>query len=446
MYTNSFEGGTDGAAVTFSNSGGGSGRAFSISKGSTSLIDFSAAEHIVGALGCLMTHVSGEANFVSWTETAGAGRAIVRFPIYLKSSEGAPTAKLPLAQIRGTSSGTIATFNLGTDLKVLVSSASADLSAYKSTAAISYDTLYWGELAATKGADTTHGEVEWWLYAADGTTVIETKTTGATVNTGTLDCGQYRFGRVATAAWAGTQRLDDIVAGLLASGPIGGTPNSPPVVTVAASQPVMIDTLATIAWTESDSDGTVVSRTITRTSGPGSAPTLTETGTTSRTLTPTTQGVHVYEIVATDDLAATSTPVTHTLYVTDVTAVPSTLASNPGVWTNEGGAASIPAALADSSGTTFAASPDNPSGAAMSIGFLPLGNGPITVGPLVLKVDNVTPARTVTVELMEGANIRATRTITGLTTTGVDHAFELTTAEEATVVDPTALIVRVTAS
>lgn len=123
---------------------------------------------------------------------------------------------------------------------------------------------------------------------------------------------------------------------------------------------------------------------------------------------------------------------------------PSTIISNPGNWSNVGGAASIPAALADELDSTYAQTVAAPASAQITLGMNGrLGSGTPTV--LVrLLASAVTPAAYADVALMQGNVVIATRNFGPLSTSATDYSFTLTTGEAAAITDRSDLRLRVT--
>lgn len=122
---------------------------------------------------------------------------------------------------------------------------------------------------------------------------------------------------------------------------------------------------------------------------------------------------------------------------------PNSIASNPGAWVNVGGAASLDAALADESDTTYLETPAAPAGAAVSVGLAPLTLGDVTIKARH-QASAASPAVTRIYDLMQGTTVIATRSVT-LPTAWTDYTFTTTTAETAAIASPRSnLVVRVT--
>lgn len=442
LQTNSAEGGTNGVTPSTGNSGGASGDAFAVSipgASTNSTCVYSTAQKAHGSLAYLFTTKPSDTSYVQWSVTPG-GSLSVRFYYYTTTT---PSTTSLICQIRNGSQA--AQIGLGSDMILRVmNAASGNLTTGWS--ALSLNTWYRIEIVVTKGTTTSNGRIQAKYFSLDSTSPIGTPyDSGATTNAGTVDFTQVRFGRAGGAATSADQvyYIDDMAAQDTSAflGPVGS--NLPPTVTPTADTVTVVQgESATFSWSESDTDGTIASRAVTHVSGPDN-PTLSSPTTTSRSATFTTQGTHVYKIVATDDDAADSPDAFITVHVTDTSARPTSVITNTGPWTNEGGAGSIEAALADGSDTTYAETPTNPAGAILNVETEPLGLGPVTVKTRD-KCDTASPAITRTVELLQGATVIATGTPFVLTTSWVDHEFTTDTGETATITDRSALRVRVT--
>jgi hypothetical protein len=124
---------------------------------------------------------------------------------------------------------------------------------------------------------------------------------------------------------------------------------------------------------------------------------------------------------------------------------PTSIVSNPGVFTSIGGASSLFAALADEADTTYIQSPANPSGTSITLGMPELSAGTPTV-TMRHAADVASPVIGVTYDLLQGTTVVSTRTIATLPTTITDYSWTATSGETAVVTDRTQLRVRVTTS
>lgn len=364
--TNNAEGGTHGLGITTgANTGGASGDQLSCTKGATSTFQFSNAHPSHGTMGYFFGNAAGEANYgqlgiTGVTAASGALREQLWF-------DAAPSANDQfIASFRSTS-GTAATIALSTArrLKVL-SSTGATLFTGSVDVPTIVDTRV--EAICTPGTTTT-GQLTFAWYLGDSTLAQETWTT-STGNFGTLPIAAARFGRTGAVASAWDFYLDDLAfeyspVGFI--GPVGA--NVPPNVTVGptitlahtgAAQAVALTSSAT-------DDGTIASYAwdvVVRSSGTTTKPTITNASSANASSTVTHPGRYDFTVTVTDTQGGAATG-TITVYVTTASPKVSGLASNAGAWTNQGGAASLAAALADASDATFVRSPATPSSEAI---------------------------------------------------------------------------------
>lgn len=121
---------------------------------------------------------------------------------------------------------------------------------------------------------------------------------------------------------------------------------------------------------------------------------------------------------------------------------PAATVSNPGSWSEVGGAGSAAAALADELNTTYITTGANPSAAAITFSM----NGTLDTGPVTVKVKadiDTSVAGTVDVALMQGTTVIATRQFS-VTTTISDFQFTTTTSETSAITDRSDLRIRLT--
>jgi hypothetical protein len=121
---------------------------------------------------------------------------------------------------------------------------------------------------------------------------------------------------------------------------------------------------------------------------------------------------------------------------------PSAVSANPGGFVDVGGSGGLVPALSDALDSTYAESPDNPSGASLTADFPLMQSGPVTVSTRN-SASLASPTISRKIDLLQGATVIATRTIT-LTTAPTDHSFTTTTAETAAITSRGDLHVRVT--
>jgi len=227
------------------------------------------------------------------------------------------------------------------------------------------------------------------------------------------------IGIVSTSAAVASVGWDDIQLNDGSTSEIGDyepPANAAPTVNAGTDQTVNTSAVVTLTGTASDSDGSIASTTWTQLTGPTVA--LSGSGL-SRTFTPTVAGVYTFRLTATDNLGTSSSDDVQ-VTVRGVQATPSTLVSNAGGWTNQGGASSLVAALADSSDATYAETPDNPSAAAHVVELAPLQAGVVTVTTRD-RSTVASPVITRTVDILDsGGTVRGTTSF-ALTTTWTNH-------------------------
>jgi fibronectin type 3 domain-containing protein len=212
LRSNSFEGGSAGAAITAANSGGGSGDKFDAVTCSGGNPTYSSnAAH--GSLGASLA-VGTTTCFLQWgpgsiaSTTTSYGRAYV----YLPSNPGASTI---LAKIGDSSFARDAQINLSTTGKLSMIDATNTRQA-SFTQSIPLNTWVRVEWSLTNS--TTTGSFTVSLFNGDATSPLETHTV-SNINTG-ASFGSLQIGSViATSTAVGTIGLDDIAYGV--SGPLG---------------------------------------------------------------------------------------------------------------------------------------------------------------------------------------------------------------------------------
>lgn len=132
--------------------------------------------------------------------------------------------------------------------------------------------------------------------------------------------------------------------------------------------------------------------------------------------------------------------------VTTVTVTPISVTDNSGAFTNQGGAASIQAALSDASDATYIESPTAPAnkGVTVKLAALAAGATKITVRARLQPAGG--PATTQKVELLQGTTVIAAGGVTTVTDTFADYVLALTTTQNNAITDRTNLHVRITAN
>lgn len=211
---NTFEGGTAGAAIVVSNSGGASGDPISSYSAPTgSAITFSTAAALSGSLGMeIATTAVDVAAYVEFDVTA-ANRHAYRHPIKFSAQ---PNVRTPIGRYRNlnASATTVCSPLIDENNHLALYDAIGTLiSTSVGSYAVQGATKYIYELAA----NGITGDGTWNLYAANGTTLLDSKTvTGQ--NFGGAQIGKVRFGRTSGSSFVGSIYYDDLNMQDLASG------------------------------------------------------------------------------------------------------------------------------------------------------------------------------------------------------------------------------------
>lgn len=132
--------------------------------------------------------------------------------------------------------------------------------------------------------------------------------------------------------------------------------------------------------------------------------------------------------------------------VTTVTVTPTSVVDNAGVFSNQGGAASYQAAVADASDTTYVESPSAPANKSITFGIGALASGAVKVTVRARLQPAGGPNTTAKIELLQGTTVIAAGTATSVTDTFADYVLPLTTAQNSAITDRTNLRVRITAN
>lgn len=225
--------------------------------------------------------------------------------------------------------------------------------------------------------------------------------------------------------------------------------NAAPIVDAGPNQVVQAGATVTMAGTASDLDGTI-STTVwsfnaeTGSAYPsgGSAPSLTNGSTLTASWTaPALAGDYTLRLRVTDNGGAVTDKYV-VVTVTTTSSFPNAITS-AGTFTNVGGAASILAALADSSDTTYAESGAAPSGDTLEVEHQPTPAGAKTV-KYDLQGDSASPTTSWVVQLVQGSTIIRSWDETAVGTTIIRRTRVLTSSENAAITDPTNLSMRYT--
>lgn len=362
VYDWTAEGGADGTNVTVANSSS-SGPALgamvlnnvSTPGGGAGCI-YSSTAASIGSLGVRITPVAGS-TYMRW-DVSGyttATRAFVRRRYTHTATPGAAAA---VTAIKNTSNGSMIEVQIDTSSRVhLLTAGGTDVA---SRYTLTVGTTYYIEAYATAGTTTANGRAELYVYAADGSTILNGAgagyDTGAAANTGILAPMYYRMGGVtSTSGWA-QDDVDGIRFGDLATGLVGPPANTAPTVSVGANQNVAAAATVTLTSSASDADGTIASRVWTFDYPTSGAPALTGGTTATATFTAGAAGsFYVLRHTVTDNgglTAFATTEVRVPLSTTSVRHLP-TDGTGVGTWSKIGGSATDGAALNDESAATY---------------------------------------------------------------------------------------------
>ena len=283
-------------------------------------------------------------------------------------------------------------------------------------------------------------------YLGDSGTIDQSYDGTGISNTGASNFTNISFGRYQSTGGSHDVWIDDLAWEVGGTGFIGAVgANIPPTSTAPADVTnAVIGTPVVLTGTDSDSDGTVTTREWTCTGYPpgASSPTLTNPATAAVTFTPAAAGIYTMSYRVQDNGGAWSTPDVCLVYVPTSTIKAMAITSNPGNWTNVGGAADIPAALTDASDATYAQSATgtaNPS--VLRIRLFPLFT-PTDFSMTLRHLLSAAGAGVAEVRLVEASTTRKTWTPTP-TTSAADTVCTMTGGEIATVTSWLALDVEI---
>lgn len=243
--------GTDGAQISTSSLGDSGAAAATIVlngaavNGGNSTLVYDAASALEGNTAAKLTLQAGS-SYIRFDDPAPGARGVLRIPVRWSAT---PSATALFGGILNGSDGWMTQIYVDTSNRISISSRTTIIVASRFTG--TPGTLYWVEVAATKGATTTDGRVELYVYADDGTTLLHSYDSGATVDTTTADAARYRIGGATTASGLSTMVFDVTQCGTLATGLWGPlpAPGNPPVTVLSSSR-----SYAIIDATESTGD------------------------------------------------------------------------------------------------------------------------------------------------------------------------------------------------
>jgi len=230
VYLNTFEGGTDGASITLSGSGGASGTAFSaivantVAVSSSPNIIYSSAAALSGNLGCRMTLDVGQSYLLLNASATMTSRVYVRLKVRYPgpaTSSVNPFTTL-LANATG-AAGRPAAITVGSDGRPFLAvtdvwyNGGASQPDSRPSTALTAGAIYTFILIVGKSsaAGNTDGELGFRILDSGGN-VVHTWT--GTANTGVNDFTGARFGGATNANGWATVDMDNVELGDVASG------------------------------------------------------------------------------------------------------------------------------------------------------------------------------------------------------------------------------------
>jgi hypothetical protein len=337
---NTFEGFTEGTAPTTGNSGGASGDAFAAVSGTGLTVKAAAAR--TGSFGLEVVAPASTTHYVALRDAAGAGKSFAyAFDVYLPDGPH-PTNSQPLSYLRaGSTGGTgVSPIQLrnSTGRLFFTSDPGGGANLGETTSGLAADTAYCVSVYGHLGTTTSNGECHLRVFdAADDTNTplsgLSLDLTGVNMGTST-SATECRFGRTASVGGAFTAYFDNLRFRSGSEVMLGTyspvVPNVPPTADAGSDQ-LLVDPGVTVnlTGTDSDSDGTVVTRAWTQVSGPAVMLTGAATANASFTAPYTADGATlVFQYTATDDDGASASD---TVTVT-VDAWPDLVAVG-GIWT-----------------------------------------------------------------------------------------------------------------
>jgi hypothetical protein len=215
-----------------------------VNTGSANLVATSAAA-LQGTMGARLT-LTASPSYIRYDEPTTGARGVLRKPVKIPSN---PSAETVIADIRDTANAVKAQLMVSSTGLLRVSSKTTAVAA--SNYQLTVGTQYWAEMVVVSG--TTTGQVGLYVYAADGTTLLNNSGAGylsaANLDTTAADCKYFSDGRATTASGWTTRDMDSFQGGVLASGLWGPLPNEtlPPSIVIDTPAPNLRDLRGSIA-------------------------------------------------------------------------------------------------------------------------------------------------------------------------------------------------------
>lgn len=422
-----FEGGTNGASQTTSNTGA----TLVSTTGGTA--KFATAAALNGSLGGQFVSTSGTAVLTRFLPSSTSKTMAYSFAFSIPAIPVDVGHTVMVATLRR-STGPALRFQVDNNARFSLNDAdnTASLQFVTPTnGTIVAGTKYRVEALVVVGTTSSNSSVKVNVYEGNDTsTPLSAQFVSTTFNLGTTEIVASDVGCINNIASGYTVNIDDVsfnAGGTTEIGP--NNTSSAPAVTPGGTQYVQAGTSVTLTATGTDSDGTVTTLTGAFTASPGTAPTLsggasgtgTATASLTQTCTPTDPGTYVWTATATDNSSLTGTGAT-TMYVYPASNADTNIVSVTGSsWANTGGAASLAAAVTDANDATYAKSPDGPNGELLTITCGPIGAGSLDFylkGKTTASSPTVT--RTVKVYKSDGTTLIYTATPYALTASLVE--------------------------
>lgn len=352
VFTNNFEGGTDGIAISNANSGGASGTAFTTTAGGAGF-KYSAADAYQGSMGAQTAAGVAGAGRVDFG--AGITHVAVSMKLNMKTLNTSDTHFIRIHKSDGTRIASLHTPAPGTSSgKIRVDDSTGTTGIFTFPTAFTATQVYKVEAYFECGSTTSNGKIHVAYYI--GSTLQDSVYTNDAVNLGAgLNIGQLVMGKYSTTseAWG----FDDFRWSTDATDIGQLSSNTPPTVSTPAIQNVAPATPVTVSVTASGNAGASISSYAWSLTYPSSGgPTLSGTTTNTVTFTSGSAGdLYQLQCVVTDSNSSTTTVTTEVRVPTsgDATVLPGSAAANVGTWANVGGAATPGQAMSDSSDTTY---------------------------------------------------------------------------------------------
>jgi hypothetical protein len=362
--TKSYEGIANGTALTTTTNGTSDDAWAFVTVASGSMV----ASNAFAAHGTISRKVTGASGAATSGSFQGLSSATIanRTYIYLTAIN---TDDTWIVQFLTAAPARIASWHLDPQGKLNVRSAATG-SQWVATAVFPLNQWVRVEMSVNIGTTTSNGTLSISYYLGDSTTAVQSFTSSAmnvgTANVAQVDSGKLNSNTYTTPFYLDDEKTDNTTSTFL--GPVGAVPA--PAVSAGAAVDVTAGGSASFTSTGTSSGGTIASATGSFTILPpgATAPTLagsvTGTGTASaalnQTATLTTPGAYGWTASYSDGTLTTNA--TQMAYVSPASATfadPQSITL--GVWTNQGGAATAQAAIADTNAATYLeGAPGNP--------------------------------------------------------------------------------------